>query len=136
VAGKRRRWQCTVQVAEWECQRTSATSPRGRGWAGVHTGVLYGGHLSKRNSILLFFQALVWCHNHIRDERYLVGTTLDDYHRAEKRSGASAAGDTAPAAAAATGAESTPVAPAAAAATGAESTPVTPLAAAATTLDR
>jgi hypothetical protein len=29
MAGKRRRWQCTVQGVEWECQHTSATSPQG-----------------------------------------------------------------------------------------------------------
>jgi hypothetical protein len=31
MAGERRRWQCTVQAVEWECQHKPATSPRGRG---------------------------------------------------------------------------------------------------------
>jgi hypothetical protein len=31
VAGKRRRWEFAVQVADGECQHTSATSPRARG---------------------------------------------------------------------------------------------------------
>jgi hypothetical protein len=34
----------------------------------------------------MLYTGLVWGHNHIRDERYLVGTTLDDHprHRQDK----------------------------------------------------